>query len=289
MVTTRPASAWWAVFELTDTSTIEELVLLYLIRRAGPDGCGAFPSVPTIAKACKASDRAVQLALRKLQREGYISGTPSAGGRRRSTSYDVNVSRLRRIAQFGINGESVSPLKAGEGEGNSPFEPGNGEGDSPQGCNSFTDNGEAGSPDLVPRIVDQEEVHRRGAPAKSPAETEEPKDRPPFKVYAAIATKALERSLREDRDDSISNVTEHFKLACSRERLPYDGETTRKAVEAALCARDSKRREFNEKLGRLSLRDGGRCPGCGQQRGTAGAMCSECLAFAQGQQQAVAR
>lgn len=67
---------------------------------------------------------------------------------------------------------------------------------------------------------------------------------PPFKVYAAIATRALDESLREDKTDDQGNVTERFKVLCVKQGLPYSGDISRRAVEAALAARSKAKGQF---------------------------------------------
>ena len=94
-----------------------------------------------------------------------------------------------------------------------------------------------------------------GASERSPREN--PPNAIPFKVYAAIATQALEKSLREDKTDAPSNVNELFKQACAQHRpdpLPYDGELVRKAVDAAIHARARAANTFTEQFRQIAAR-----------------------------------
>lgn len=84
--------------------------------------------------------------------------------------------------------------------------------------------------------------------AHAAADTQEAQRGIPFKVYAAIATKALNQSLREDETDELGNVTEWFKKFCAGQRLSYDGDIARKAIDAAVFARDKAKSEFISKL-----------------------------------------
>ena len=74
--------------------------------------------------------------------------------------------------------------------------------------------------------------------------------RKPFRVYVAIASEALAESLKVDKTDDTSTVSEIFKRACAQHRppLPYDGELTRKAVEAARFSRDKAAGAFRAQL-----------------------------------------
>jgi hypothetical protein len=56
---------------------------------------------------------------------------------------------------------------------------------------------------------------------------------PPFKVYCAIARRICEHAPQVD----LGALAEQFKAACAAARLPYDGEITRKAIDAVLTAR----------------------------------------------------
>jgi hypothetical protein len=56
---------------------------------------------------------------------------------------------------------------------------------------------------------------------------------PPFKVYCALARRLCEQAPQAD----LGDLAEQFKAACAAARLPYDGEITRKAIDAVQAAR----------------------------------------------------
>jgi hypothetical protein len=60
---------------------------------------------------------------------------------------------------------------------------------------------------------------------------------PPFRVYAAIAGHVL----REAPSADLSTLAETFKTACARQGLPYSGDLTRKAIDAARVAQARRR------------------------------------------------
>lgn len=125
---------WWLAFEQGPEVTANELlVLLYLLRRGDfADGRNSHPSVPTIGKACRLSERSVQRALRLLTARGTIAVQVAAGGGRRSTVYAVDTDRLRRVVPFSrARGDSQSPLT---GDSQSP----RGDSQSPEGCQAVT-------------------------------------------------------------------------------------------------------------------------------------------------------
>jgi len=61
-----------------------------------------------------------------------------------------------------------------------------------------------------------------------------------FALYCVIAEEALQTSLRDDHTDHSGNVAEIFKTLCARRRLVYDGDLTRRAIDAVLANRDRK-------------------------------------------------
>jgi len=66
------------------------LVLLALADHAHPDGTHAYPSVASLARMTRLSERAVQYALRELQQLGEIEVTRAGGGRGRTTEYRLS-------------------------------------------------------------------------------------------------------------------------------------------------------------------------------------------------------
>lgn len=68
-----PAEQWAWQLQDERLSLSEKFVLVYLARRAYyDDGCGAWPSVNTIAAHCHCTRRSVLRALKRLQELGYL-------------------------------------------------------------------------------------------------------------------------------------------------------------------------------------------------------------------------
>lgn len=68
-----PAEQWAWQLQDEQLSLSEKFVLVYLARRAYyDDGCGAWPSVNTIAAHCHCTRRSVLRALKRLQELGYL-------------------------------------------------------------------------------------------------------------------------------------------------------------------------------------------------------------------------
>ena len=68
-----PAEQWAWQLQDERLSLSEKFVLVYLARRAYyDDGCGAWPSVNTIAALCHCTRRSVLRALKRLQELGYL-------------------------------------------------------------------------------------------------------------------------------------------------------------------------------------------------------------------------
>lgn len=89
-----------------------------------------------------------------------------------------------------------------------------------------------------------------GKPEEEPAEEADstPSQVPPFKVYAAIAQRALDISLRDDKSDNVGNIAEHFKILCAKQHLPYGAFITQRAVDAALASRERSKQKFLREL-----------------------------------------
>lgn len=69
-------------------------------------------------------------------------------------------------------------------------------------------------------------------PVEKPVEISEGK----FSLYTVIAAEARDLSIRQDDDDSISNVSAIFKSLCAQRRLVYDSERAGRAIEAVMAA-----------------------------------------------------
>ncbi|TCD78070.1 hypothetical protein MCC10004_0984 [Bifidobacterium longum subsp. longum] len=68
-----PTEQWAWQLQDERLSLSEKFVLVYLARRAYyDDGCGAWPSVNTIAAHCHCTRRSVLRALKRLQELGYL-------------------------------------------------------------------------------------------------------------------------------------------------------------------------------------------------------------------------
>lgn len=57
-----------------------------------------------------------------------------------------------------------------------------------------------------------------------------------FGLYAKIAAEARDFSIRQDGDDSISNIAAIFKSLCATRKLTYDSQLAAKAIEAVMVA-----------------------------------------------------
>lgn len=57
--------------------------------------------------------------------------------------------------------------------------------------------------------------------------------RPPFKAYCAIAKRVIAAGPEAD----LGELAAQFKTACAGQQLPYDGELTRRAIDAVFHAR----------------------------------------------------
>jgi hypothetical protein len=60
---------------------------------------------------------------------------------------------------------------------------------------------------------------------------------PRFKVYSAIAARVIAAAPSAD----LGELAAAFKTICAEQDLDYDGEITRKAIDAALNARRRRR------------------------------------------------
>lgn len=57
-----------------------------------------------------------------------------------------------------------------------------------------------------------------------------------FGLYTRIAAESRDLSIRQDDDESVSNISAHFKSLCAARKLSYDSELAGKAIEAVLVA-----------------------------------------------------
>lgn len=95
------------------------LVMLALADRADDEGGSLFPSVPTIAKKTRLSERQVQRILRNLEDEGWVSVVGNhKGGAGMSRRYQMNVQKLTESDPnlATKKGDILSPLEEKKGD-----------------------------------------------------------------------------------------------------------------------------------------------------------------------------
>ncbi len=97
----------------------DRLVLIVLADHASNDGTDAYPAVATIAHEARMSERAVQYALRRLERDGHISseGPVDRGrGDRQPTRYTVLMGGADS-APRGADGVQTTTSRGANGDG----------------------------------------------------------------------------------------------------------------------------------------------------------------------------
>ncbi len=67
-----------------------------------------------------------------------------------------------------------------------------------------------------------------------------PVENPSWAQYLRVAHDAIDRSHDHDHSDSLSNISEWAKTLCAQRGFPYDGESVRKAIDAALKTREKR-------------------------------------------------
>lgn len=98
------------VFDSYPTGGGEMLLALSLADFADDEGGRVFPSVPTLARKTRQSERSVQYQLRKMEQVGFISIVErSRGGLVRGKKYKSNEYRIN--IGFLINGAKTAPLE----------------------------------------------------------------------------------------------------------------------------------------------------------------------------------
>lgn len=98
------------VFDSYPTGGGEMLLALSLADFADDEGGRVFPSVPTLARKTRQSERSVQYQLRKMEQDGFISIVErSRGGLVRGKKYKSNEYRIN--IGFLINGAKTAPLE----------------------------------------------------------------------------------------------------------------------------------------------------------------------------------
>lgn len=121
------------VFDRYPNGGGEMLLALALADHAKHDGSSIFPSVSTLAKMTRQSERSVQYQLRKMEASGWLElvGKPS-GGRMKTREYRINPSWIK--------GENIAPFQKDDtqekGANSAPFNQKKGATDDTKGCNS---------------------------------------------------------------------------------------------------------------------------------------------------------
>jgi hypothetical protein len=152
----------------------------------------------------------VELLLRLLHRRGFVQRYRGSRGVKcvQVLNFAAHQHPHRREPDTTLPAPPQSPGRARKSPGRAQEKPG----PSPGDTNTDTDTDTYKSKPAAP------------PPAHTPV---------PFKVYAAIAAKVLD----DERTDDLGRLTETFKRACVHQALPYTGELTRKAIDAARMAR----------------------------------------------------
>jgi hypothetical protein len=81
--------------------------------------------------------------------------------------------------------------------------------------------------------LDQDQDPPRALRSAGSPSASRPAYMPPFKAYCAIAKRVVQAT----PDADLSELAELFKCACAKQRIPYDGDITRKAIDAVINAR----------------------------------------------------
>lgn len=266
----------------------EKVILLKLADRADENGRNAYESIRRMATWCGVSERTVQRGLRQLKDQHRLIAIQAGPSRYRPATYML---LLDRIAAFDTvaaalsredgaaavpdeRGDTASPrqresevpcerVERSGGDAETPRRTARGDTRGDEESRSLGDTrGATPSPDP---IDPDEPTEYTAAPQRASLnQTGRPQTSsntpPPFKVYVAIAKKAIDTALRQYRRHDIATVIEQFKEACARESppLPYHGIIARKACEAALFARDKAKREAIERHRILAVAAGAR-------------------------------
>ncbi|MFJ5121944.1 helix-turn-helix domain-containing protein [Kitasatospora sp. NPDC088548] len=106
----------WALKDSPAADTIERLLLITLAERADPDGCNAFPSQATLAKAALCDEKTVGRKLKKLVERKLIAQGDQSAARyipewRRPVVYDV----LIPYKWFGVRAARVNDERSQRG------------------------------------------------------------------------------------------------------------------------------------------------------------------------------
>lgn len=94
----------WALREAPTKDSTETLVLVGLANHVSDNGTGAYPSVNTLSKYAKCSERTIQRKLRDLEEAGVISRGDQRSvahhrSDRRPVVYDINIKVKRDLGE----------------------------------------------------------------------------------------------------------------------------------------------------------------------------------------------
>ena len=252
----------------SDLDPIPRLVMLAFVFHASEkNGRRVWPGLERILWLTKLSRPCVKTTIRRLIQMGGLGEVVEEGARGRGAKRGFDVFpenlperppwRAGRVFHADQRGNDETPSATERGKHRTPFgtekASKKGQRQIAKGATSDRERGNVRSAkgatsdtqeeDLVPEEDLLEVVQgRRSTGAIAPARSN-PVD---FKVYVAIASRALKESICEDGDDSIANVSERTKRLLAQQGIPYTGEIVRKAVDAAIAARDNLRDHWKQ-------------------------------------------
>lgn len=230
-------------------------------------GSNIRPSIQTVSRMTGLSERTLRRRLDTLRKLGVLElEDPERGlrgGKGKSTHYRFNMDVLARLSteepgqrcqgnRNGKPGQQWPPLREQTRPtvAANPVTGGHKPGQMEQQTRP------AGADDPTDPTGTYKDQKPTGADAPDCSLGNDTENREPrFAVYAAIATDALTRALRNDKTDRVDHVIELFKQAWATAQpnaLPYDGELARRAVDAALYARDKAAKAFQQQFQRIA-------------------------------------
>lgn len=236
---------WAAQGEL---KPLAKLVLLRIADRANEHTAETWIGVKAIARDCGLSHQGARNILDRLIAQGYIDvAKPAAGTRPRTLR--LNCDRLsseqRHCSQASEQprcSQGIETAGGGQPLVSNPVPAS----EQPGTCLRATPLPQTIRTVGTKKKTDADASECCSQEKKTEERTAEHQSSVPFKVYAAIASEALTDSLRDDRSDNFSNISEHFKTICAQHvpPLPYDGDIARRAIDAALYARNKAKDGF---------------------------------------------
>ena len=109
---------------------------------------------------------------------------------------------------------------------------------------AISDPDSVSNPVSVSDPVQEPDQDQDQPPAADFSDAEEAEPDPAFRVYAAIASAALQELAVERQPDELGTLTARFKQLCAKQGKPYDADIARRAVDAARHARDKAAANF---------------------------------------------